>query len=145
MALLTVLLLATSALRPRSRAARLESGDRSILAKIATALILLDWHRGSLARVAVVALVAWSGVHSYTGAVFVAAGVFAAVLAPALAGRQWAEALRRGAVVAAVVALLQAPWAVYRLTADGAAPVMGVVTGSLMEVVHRRRVSTTRR
>ena len=135
MALLTVLLLATSAYDLALAPLVWNPVMGSILAKIATALILLDWHRGSLARVAVVALVAWSGVHSYTGAVYVAAGVFAAVLAPALAGRQWAEALRRGAVVAAVVALLQAPWAVYRLTADGAAPVMGVVTGSLMEVV----------
>jgi hypothetical protein len=135
LAVLTVLLLATSAYDLALAPLVWNPVMGSILAKIATALVLLDWHRRSVARVSVVALVAWSAVHSYTSAVYVATGVFAAILAPALASRRWAEALRRGAVIVAVVALLQAPWAVYRLTADGAAPVMGVVTGSLMEVV----------
>jgi hypothetical protein len=134
-ALLTVLLLATSAYDLALAPLVWNPVMGSILAKLATALVLLDWHRGSMTRIAVVALIAWSAVHSYTGAVYVALGVFASVVAPELAARRWTEALRRGAVVAAVVGLLQAPWAVYRLTADDAAPVMGVVTGSLMQVV----------
>ena len=44
----------------------------STLAKAATALVLLEWHRGSTVRVALTAALAWSAVHAYTGAIFVA-------------------------------------------------------------------------
>jgi hypothetical protein len=133
-ALLTVVLLATSAYDLALAPLVWNPVMGSILAKTATALILLDWHRGSLVRVAVVALVAWSAVHSYTGAVYVALAVFAAVLAPLVVERRWRDALQRGAVIAAVVALLQVPWAVYRMSSREPAPVMGVVTGSLTEI-----------
>jgi hypothetical protein len=64
----------------------------------------------------------------------VALAVFAAVLAPLVVERRWRDALQRGAVIAAVVALLQVPWAVYRMSSREPAPVMGVVTGSLTEI-----------
>ena len=133
-ALLTVVLLATSAYDLALAPLVWNPVMGSILAKAATALILLDWHRGSLVRAAAIAAVAWSAVHSYTGAVFAALGVFAAMLTPLLIERRWHEALRRGAVIAGVVALLQAPWAVHRLSSPDAAPVMGAVTGSLEQV-----------
>jgi hypothetical protein len=133
-ALLTVVLLATSAYDLALAPLVWNPVMGSILAKAATALILLDWHRGSLVRAATVAAVAWSAVHSYTGAVFAALGVFAAMLTPLLIERRWHEALRRGAVIAGVVALLQVPWAVHRLSSPDAAPVMGAVTGSLEQV-----------
>jgi hypothetical protein len=61
----------------------------STLAKAATALVLLDWHRGSAARVGVAAALAWSAVHAYTGAIFVTIGVFAALLADTLVRGNW--------------------------------------------------------
>jgi hypothetical protein len=137
-ALLAAVLLATSAYDLALAPLVWNPVMGSILAKTATALILLDWHRGSLGRVAVVALVAWSAVHSYTGAVYVALGVFAAALAPLVAERHWREALRRGTVIIGVVALLQVPWAAYRMSNRESAPVMGVVTGSLTEVFSGR-------
>ena len=137
-ALLTVVLLATSAYDLALAPLVWNPVMGSILAKAATALILLDWHRGSLVRVAVVTVIAWSAVHSYTGAVFVALGVFAAMVAPSVAKGEWRDALRHGAVIAGVVALLQVPWAVHRLSSADAAPVMGVVTGSLEQVLTGR-------
>ena len=137
-ALLTVVLLATSAYDLALAPLVWNPVMGSILAKAATALILLDWHRGSLVRAAAVAAVAWSAVHSYTGAVFAALGVFAAMLTPLLIERRWHETLRRGAVIAGVVALLQVPWAVHRLSSPDAAPVMGAVTGSLEQVLTGR-------
>ena len=137
-ALLTVVLLATSAYDLALAPIVWNPVMGSILAKAATALILLDWHRGSLVRVAVVTVIAWSAVHSYTGAVFVALAVFAAMVAPSVAKGGWRDALRHGAVIAGVVALLQVPWAVHRLSSADAAPVMGVVTGSLEQVLTGR-------
>jgi hypothetical protein len=133
-ALLTVVLLATSAYDLALAPLVWNPVMGSILAKAATALILLDWHRGSLVRLAVVAAVAWSAVHAYTGAVFAALGVFAAMLAPFLVERKWGQAARAGVAITGVVALLQMPWAVHRLSSADAAPVMGVVTGSLEQV-----------
>ena len=137
-ALLTVVLLATSAYDLALAPIVWNPVMGSILAKAATALILLDWLRGSLVRVAVVTVIAWSAVHSYTGAVFVALGVFAAMVAPSVAKGEWRDALRHGAMIAGVVALLQVPWAVHRLSSADAAPVMGVVTGSLEQVLTGR-------
>jgi hypothetical protein len=145
-ALLTVVLLATSSYDLALAPLVWNPVMGSILAKAATALILLDWHRGSLVRVAVVALVAWSAVHAYTGAVFAALGVFAAMVAPAVVKGEWRVAARQGVVIAGVVAFLQAPWAVHRLSSADAAPVMGVVTGSLEQVFTGRaspRVGTS--
>jgi hypothetical protein len=107
----------------------------SVLAKAATALVLLEWPVGSAGRTALVSAIAWSAVHSYTGAVYVAFAVFAAILVPYVVERRWREALRYAAVIAGVVTVLQLPWAVHRLSSRDGAPVMGVVTGSLSQVL----------
>ena len=52
----------------------------SALAKTAMALVLLGWHRGSTAHVAVTAALAWSAVHAHYGSIFVAVSVFVAIL-----------------------------------------------------------------
>src|SRR5688572_17408958 len=133
-ALLTIVLLATSAYDLALAPLVWNPVMGSLLAKAAMALVLLDWHRRSLPRVALVALLGWSAVHSYTGAVFVILGVFAAMVAPIIVARQWREAVKHGVVLVVVVALLQVPWAVHRLSSRDGAPVMGVVTGSLAQV-----------
>jgi hypothetical protein len=107
----------------------------SILAKTATALVLLDWYRGSTLRTAITAAVAWSAVHSYTGAVYVAVAVFVAMLTEPLVRRDW-KALRAPAVaIAVVVALLQLPYVAHQLRARSPQPIMGAVTGSVRDVL----------
>lgn len=133
--LLAVVLLATSAYDVALAPLVWNPVMGSILAKAGVALVLLEWHRASPGHAAVVAAVAWSAVHSYTGAVYVALGVFAAMLAPAVVQQRWREAVRFAAVIAAVVTLLQVPWAIHRLSSRVAAPVMGAVTGSLEQVI----------
>jgi hypothetical protein len=49
--------------------------------------------------------------------------------------RDWSNAGRRAAVIAAVVALLQLPYLVHRLSSRDDTPAMGVVTGSLGQVL----------
>jgi hypothetical protein len=134
-ALLTVALLATSAYDLCLAPLVWNPVMGSILAKIATALVLLGWHRRTTGRLAVVVAIAWSAVHAYTGAVYVALGVFAAMVVEPLWQKDWANAGRRAAVVAAVVALLQIPYAVHRLSSRDDTPAMGVVTGSLGQVL----------
>jgi hypothetical protein len=103
------------------------------LAKIATALVLLGWPLWSLPGVAVVTAVAWSAVHAYTGAIFVALGVFAAIVGGLLFRGEHARAARSAAVIAVVIALLQAPLVVYQLSNRTAA--MGAVTGSVGRIL----------
>jgi len=134
-ALLTVVLLATSAYDVALAPLVWNPVMGSILAKAATALVLLEWPRGSAVRIALVAAIAWSAVHSYTGAVYVAGAVFAAILVPSLFERRWRALVRDVAVIAGVVAVLQLPWAVHRFSSRDGAPVMGVVTGSLSQVL----------
>jgi hypothetical protein len=110
----------------------------SILARTATALVLLEWHRRSAVRAGVTAAVAWSAVHAYTGAVYVAAGVFLAMMVEPLARRDW-RVLRTTAVAIAVsVAALQLPYVVRQLSRATADPIMGAVTGSVVEVATGR-------
>ena len=137
-ALVTVVLVATSAYDVALAPLVWNPVMGSILAKTATALVLLDWPRGSHGRTAVVSLIAWSAVHSYTGAVYVAFGVFAAILAPWVFERRWRETYAYAAVIAVVVAALQLPWAIHRFSSREGAPVMGVVTGSLSQVLTGR-------
>jgi hypothetical protein len=137
-ALVTVVLVATSAYDIALAPLVWNPVMGSILAKTAMALVLLDWPRRSHGRVAVASLMAWSAVHSYTGAVYVAFGVFAAILAPWVFERRWRQALSYAAVIAGVVAVLQLPWAVHRFSSRGGEPVMGVVTGSLSQVLTGR-------
>jgi hypothetical protein len=81
----------------------------STLAKAATALILLDWHQKSRWRTGITAGIAWCAVQAYTGAVFVALGVFTALIAGPLSRGDRRTAYRNGAIVAGIVALLQVP------------------------------------
>ncbi len=107
----------------------------STLAKCAIALVLLDWHRGSPAKVATTAAVAWAAVHAYTGAIYVTAGVFAAIAIEPLIARAWPTLLRRAGVVATVVAVLQLPYLWFRLTVPSGGDAMGAVRDSVARVV----------
>lgn len=107
----------------------------AILAKAAIALVLLRWHDGSLGRVAIVAAIAWSAVHAYTGAIFVALSVFVALVADACVRREWTTVWRRAAVVAAVVLALQIPYAMYQLATGFDRPALGAVIGSMTDVL----------
>jgi hypothetical protein len=105
------------------------------LAKVATALVLLEWPERSLGHVAIAAAVAWCAVQSYTGAIFVAVGVFAAILAVPFA-RGDRAALRRTAIaIAAVVLALQIPYAIHQLSTRFSDSAMGAVTGSVATIL----------
>jgi len=107
----------------------------SILAKTATALILLDWHRQSLLRVAVTAAIAWSAVHAYTGTIFVALGVFAALIVDQCLHRDWRDALRRALVIAGAVGVLQVPYAIHQVARGFSDSAMGAVTFSIAGIM----------
>ena len=106
----------------------------AVLAKTAIALVLLDWHRGSLVRTGVVAAVAWCAVQAYTGAIFVAGGVFVALLVDAALTRDWDAVRRRGLVIAGTVAALQVPWGIHQWTTGFGDTGMTAVTDSLAAV-----------
>jgi hypothetical protein len=105
----------------------------STLAKAATALVLLDWPRKSAIAVGVTAAIAWSAVHAYTGAIFVAVGVFAALLADPFMRGNRPTAIRNASIIAIVVAILQLPLLAHRLS-DRGARAMGAVADSLLRV-----------
>ena len=105
------------------------------LAKIATALVLLGWPQRSPVGVAVTAAVAWCAVQSYTGAIFVAIGVFAALVAGPAARREWTAFWRNAAIAAAVVALLQTPYALHQLSHRFSDSGMSAVTGSVQQIL----------
>ncbi len=106
-----------------------------ILSKAAIALVLLGWPRASVWRAAIVTAVAWSAVHAYTGAVFVALAVFAAIALQALLEEGARAASHRVLLVAGVVALLQVPYAVHRIEQGSEYGGMEAVSGSLSRVV----------
>jgi len=110
----------------------------SILAKAAIALILLDWHRGSLVRTALTAAVAWSAVQSYTGTIFVALSVFVALLMEPLTKRDWPVFGRRAVVIAGTVIALQLPYVFHQMTTRFDDSGMTAVTSSLTEIVTGR-------
>jgi hypothetical protein len=103
----------------------------STLAKISMALILLDWHRGSTVRVAVVSAVAWSAVHAYTGTVFVTVSVFAAALIDPLVRGERRLLVRNAVTMVIVVVVLQVPYLVHQISHRFADAAMGAVTGSV--------------
>ena len=107
----------------------------SALGKTAIALALLDWHRTSALGVGVIAALAWSGVHVYTGVVFVTAGVLAALIVDPLARRDWRAARRNATIVTLVVLALQIPYLVHRLQHESSGPAMGAVTGGVWRVL----------
>jgi hypothetical protein len=135
LALAAVLLLATAPFDLSLAAVIWNPVMGSILAKTATALILLDWHRRSLLRVGVTAAIAWSAVHAYTGTIFVALGIFAALLVDQCIHREWREALRRGLVIAGAVGALQLPYAIHQVARRFSDPAMGAVTGSIAGIM----------
>lgn len=112
----------------------------SALAKMATALVVLRWPERSVAGVAATAALAWCAVQSYTGAIFVAVGVFTALLAGPFARREWVALWRNAGVIAIVVALLQVPYGIHQLstrfTDSGMSAVTGSVGGILMGREH---------
>jgi hypothetical protein len=105
------------------------------LAKIATAFVLVGWPERSRTGTAVTAAVAWCAVQSYTGAVFVTIGVFAAMLLPPALAHDRRALLRRGALIAMVVAALQVPYLVHQLSTHFSHSAMGAVTGSMAKIL----------
>ncbi len=107
----------------------------STLAKIAMALVLMDWHRGSITRVALTALVAWSAVQAYTGAVFVAVGVLTALLADPFVRRDWGALRRHAAIIVISVLLLQLPYAAHQVSNRFSDSAMAAVSGSVGQIL----------
>jgi len=105
------------------------------LAKVATALVLLDWHRQGVARMGVSVVVAWCAVHAYTGTIFVAVGVFVAILLDPVSRRDWSSSMRAAGIIAAVVACLQLPYFVHRVSGSFSAGAMGGVFGSVERIL----------
>jgi hypothetical protein len=93
------------------------------LAKLATAVVLLGWPRRSSssgasgAGVAGAAAIAWCAVQCDASMFVVALGVFAALLAMPLHGRDYIALRRTAWIIAVVVAILQVPHAVHRAPA----------------------------
>jgi len=106
-----------------------------LLSKAAIALVLLDWHRASLLHVAAIAAIAWSAVHAYTGAIFVALTVFASIVVEDVLRRDWRIVSKRAAVIAATVTALQVPWMFERLTGRSHSSGMEAVTSSIAGVL----------
>src|SRR5258706_2284882 len=97
------------------------------LEKIAMALVLRGWREQSRAGVVVTAAVAWCAVQSYTGAIFVAVGVFTAILALPFLKRDRAMSWRNAAIIVIVVAALQIPHAVHQVSTKFTDIPMGTV------------------
>lgn len=133
-ALATVVIIATAAFDVSLASLVWNPPMGAALAKLATAAVLADWHRRSAVHAAVMAAVAWSAVHAYTGAIFVVLSVFLAMLIDPFLRRDRRLALRNAAAIAVVVVLLQLPLVVFQLTKPRDAA-MGAVTGSLSRVL----------
>jgi hypothetical protein len=109
----------------------------SMLAKVAMALTLFDWHRGSTARAATLFAVAWMAVHAYTGAIYVTVAVFGTALLDPMLGGDRKLAIRNLIAIAGVVAVLQVPYFVYQLSHPNE-PAMAAVTGSVADILSGR-------
>jgi hypothetical protein len=107
----------------------------STLAKMVTAVILLDWHRRSPAAVALTAALAWSAVHVYTGAIYVAVSVFCVLLADPFARGDRDRVRQNALLIAIAVALLQLPYVVHQVTTRFSDSAMGAVTGSVWRIL----------
>ena len=134
-ALTTVVVLATAPFDLSLAAVIWNPVMGAILAKAAMALVLLGWPRGAAWRAAIVAAIAWSAVHAYTGAVFVALAVFAAIVLQSLMEEGARAASRRLVLIAGVVALLQIPYAVHQMQQRSDHGGMDAVSESLSRVV----------
>ena len=134
-ALATVVLLATASYDLCLSALIWNPMVGSALAKMATALVLLQWPDRSAAGVGATAAAAWCAVQSYTGAIFVAVGVFVALLAGPCGRRDWVALRRNACIIAAVVALLQVPYAIHQVSTRFRDSGMTAVTGSVGQIV----------
>jgi hypothetical protein len=138
-ALATVVLVATASFDLSLAALVWNPTMGTALAKIAMATIFLDWHRGSHLRALAAAVVAWSAVQAYTGAVFVAVGIFMAMLLDPLIQRDWRLTRRNVLAIAVAVALLQLPYAAHQITHRFQDEAMGAVTDSVTRVLSGER------
>ena len=105
----------------------------AILAKVATALVLLDWNDTPWRTIATVG-VAWAAVQCHTPTIFVAVSVFVALVAHWVQIAGWQAARRRAVVIAAVVAALQIPYAVHQWSARFSESGLGAVGVSLSRI-----------
>jgi len=135
LALTTVVAVATAAADLSYSALVWNPMAGAALSKIATAFVLLGWPQRSAAGVAVTAAVAWCAVQSYTGAIFVAVGVFAALLAGSAERRNRRAVVKNAAIVAVVVAVLQVPYAIHQFSNRFNDSGMSAVTGSVQQVL----------
>jgi hypothetical protein len=140
LALAFIVLVATAAYDVCLSAIVWTSPVASALGKIAIALILLDWHRRSAWRVAVIAALAWAGVQIYTGNIFVAVGVFAALAADSIdeRARDWRPFVRRVCVIAGVVLVMQLPYAAHQVRSRVNERGMDAVTASVAGILSGR-------
>lgn len=100
------------------------------LIKFTLALVLLGWHRRSSWMIGLTAAIAWSAVHVYTGAIFATI----ATLALLAASTDRRTLVRRVAIIAGVVVLLQVPYAIYRFQHRNA-PAMAAVSGGIEQIL----------
>jgi hypothetical protein len=108
------------------------------LAKFAVALVLLDWHRGTIARKIVTVALAWAAVHAYTGAIYVAVSVLLLFLVEPAARRDWTSLRQNALVIAGVVACLQVPYLLHQLSRGFGEQAMGAVSDSVGAIVTGR-------
>jgi hypothetical protein len=137
-ALTTVVLLATASYDLCLSALVWNPTMGSALARLATALVLLERPQRSSFGVALTAAVAWCAVQSYTGAIFVAVGVFTALLADPFARGDWVVLRRNAGIIAVVVLLLQVPYAVHQIASRFSDSGMRAVTGSVGKILTGR-------
>ena len=134
LALATIVVLATAPFDLSIAAVVWNPVMGEILSKAAIALVLLGWPGRSMWRAAIVTAIAWSAVHAYTGAVFVAVSIFAAMVL-----QSWMDEGARGAsrsawLIAIVVVLLQVPYVVHRIEQKSEYGGMEAVSVSLTRV-----------
>lgn len=91
------------------------------LVKMATALALCLGATPSTWKVAATAAAAWLAVQAHLSAIFVAAPLLAVLVAQPMISRQWQRAAGRAALVIAVLAVLQIPYAIAYLRQPDAA------------------------
>jgi hypothetical protein len=109
----------------------------SMLAKVATALTLFNWHRQSTAKAVSLLAVAWMAVHAYTGAIYVTVAVFATALVDPILARDRKVAIRNAVAMVCVAGALQVPYVTYRFSHPNE-PAMAAVTGSVADVLSGR-------
>jgi hypothetical protein len=109
----------------------------SMLAKVATALTLFNWHRQTTAKALSLLAIAWMAVHAYTGAIYVTVAVFATALIDPILARDHKIVVRNAVAMVCVVVTLQLPYVAYRISHPNE-PAMAAVTGSVADVLSGR-------